>query len=279
MLAIGIDVGATKTAAGIVEVETGTIDTARAIATDLARGGDVLLRDCARLAQQLAAGAEIAAIGIGVCETVDTNGRVTSAHSFDWRNDDVAHAFSDIAPTCVESDVRAAALGEAVYGAGRDLQSFLYVNAGSGISSSLVIEGAPYRGARGNAILIGAGPLNAEAVASGTALHKLHGTSPADLERAAAAGDSSAARTLARAGAALGEAIGFAVNLLDPEAVVLGGGVALGSRAFAEAAERAMRAQIWAANARALPLFEATLGADVGVVGAALAGVRALPGS
>lgn len=114
--------------------------------------------------------------------------------------------------------------------------------AGSGISSTLVLDGVAYAGAHGNAILLGAGPPDVEAVASGKALQAKHGVPAAALARAADAGDSSATHALRDAGAALGQAIAFAVNLLDPEVVVLGGGLALGSDVYRSTAQDAMRA-------------------------------------
>jgi len=269
-LAIGIDVGATKVAAGVVELDTGRIQSSSVVGSDLARGGASLLHDCVEVARQLARDCPIDAVGVAVCETVDLDGRVTSAYSFDWRALDVARAFSEIAPARIESDVRAAARAEARFGAGRKRASFLYVNAGSGISSTLVLDGAPHAGARGNAILLGAGPLNVEALASGTALQARHGVSAAELAKAADAGESWARQVLQDAGAVLGQAIAFAVNLLDPEIVVLGGGVALGSAVYTAAAETAMRAHVWSDNTKAIPLVQGALGLEAGMIGAAL---------
>jgi len=275
-LAVGIDIGATKIAAGVVDVERGYVCASRFVASDIDRGGAAVLEDCVKLARGLAAGSAIAAVGIGVCELVDVGGSVTGAGSFDWRGIDLPAAFDHLAPAVVESDVRAAARAESAYGAGRDHASFLYVNAGSGISSTLVLDGTPYAGARGNAILIGAGPLNVEAAASGVGLRARYGSSAEELDRAAAGGDESAAYALEDAGAALGEAIAFAINLLDPEVVVLGGGLALGSRLYSTAAERAMRAQIWADSARGIPFLRAALGGEAGMIGAALTATTTL---
>ena len=269
-LAIGIDIGATKVAAGVVDVETGAVRSSWVAPSKPVRGGAALLHDCVEVARQFGRDFGICAIGVAVCETVDLDGRVTSAYSFDWRELDVARAFADIAPARVDSDVRAAASAEARFGAGREHASVLYVNAGSGISSTLVLHGAAYGGARGNAILLGAGPLNVEAIASGTALEARHGISAAALAGAAAAGQTSATQVLHDAGTALGQAIAFAVNLLDPEVVVLGGGLVLGSAIYASAAETAMRAHVWSEDTKAVPLLKGALGREAGVIGAAI---------
>jgi len=277
-LTLGVDVGATTIVTGLVDVDTGEIHSSRSTASEVHRGGAAVLEDCVRLARQLADPAP-AAVGISVCEAVDLEGHVTSAFSFDWRHTDVAGAFADIAPACVDSDVRAAALAEAVWGTGRRHASFLYVNAGSGISSTLVVDGTPYAGAHGNAILIGAGPIDAEAAASGTALRRRHGVSGLDLARAAEAGDRAAERILEEAGGVLGEAIAFAVNLVDPEVVVVGGGLALGSETYSSAAEAAMRKHIWAESAKAIPFLGGDLGTDAALLGAALTASTRLLGS
>jgi predicted NBD/HSP70 family sugar kinase len=222
-LAVGIDVGATKVAAGVVEVDTGRIQSSSVAASNLGRGGAALLRDCVEGARQVAGDFAIDAVGVAVCETVALDGRVTSAYSFDWRELEVARAFSEIAPARIESDVRAAASAEARFGAGREHASFLYVNAGA-----------------------------------------------AELARAAEAGERSATHVLRDAGAALGQAIAFAVNLLDPEVVVIGGGLALGSAIYTSAAEIAMRGQVWSENTKEIPLVQGALGLEAGMIGAAL---------
>jgi glucokinase len=272
---LGIDVGATKVAAGMVDVGSGAVLRRTSVPSDPARGGTPLLADCVALAQRVVGRDRVAGVGIGVCELVDPHGAVHGADSFDWRGLDIAASFRKIAPIRVESDVRAAARAEAVFGAGRTLRSFLYVNAGTGISSALMLDGQPYIGARGNAVLLGAGPLHAERVSGGTAIARAAGmASAADVSRAAAGGDEQAGAVLARAGAALGEAIAFAVNLLDPEAVVLGGSVVLGAAPYRQALEPVIREHLWAEDTRELPLLTSELGDSAGLIGAALAGAQ-----
>ena len=73
------------------------------------------------------------------------------------------------------------------------------------------------------------------------------------------------------AGEALGAAIGQLVNMLDPEIVVIGGGLGLVGGVYREAIERAMRRHIWSRLHRDVPLVSAQLGEDAGLIGAALA--------
>ena len=90
-------------------------------------------------------------VGLAVCELVGPHGRVRSAETVDWRDADLLGTFDG-----VESDVRAAALAEARFGAGRDEPDFLYVSVGTGISHCLMTDGAPRLGVRGSAIGTGA---------------------------------------------------------------------------------------------------------------------------
>ena len=144
--AVGIDVGGTKIAAGVVDLESGTIGERRHLPTRPERGGSAVLDDCAALAHDLGGG-ELP-VGIGLCELVDLAGRAASADTIDWRGLDVARAF-DAPRFALESDVRAAALAEARFGAGAGRSPFLYVIVGTGASACLVVDGAPYAGARG----------------------------------------------------------------------------------------------------------------------------------
>ena len=104
-----------------------------------------MLADCRALAAELRAGDE--PVGLAVCELVDPHGRVRSAETVDWRATDLLADFDR-----VESDVRAAALAEARFGAGRAEPDFLYVSVGTGISHCLMSDGRPRVGVRGSAI-------------------------------------------------------------------------------------------------------------------------------
>ena len=141
-LAVGIDVGGTKIAAGLVDVATGRLHERVQLPTRPERGGREVLADCAGLAAQLGEGA--LPVGIGLCELVDLDGRPASADTIDWRDLDLAAAIE--APRVVlESDVRAAALAEAAFGAGVGQSPFLFAIVGTGASVCLVVDGRPVR--------------------------------------------------------------------------------------------------------------------------------------
>ena len=219
------------------------------------------------MAQRLAAGRSDVPIGMGVCELVDNDGHTQSAQTIDWRTTDVVGAFARIGPAVVESDVRAAALAEARFGGGRGVHQMLFVTVGTGISCCLVLDGRAYAGARGNAICFGAPPV--ENAAGGLALATAGDRAWAEEVLA----DPSLDGVVEEAAEALGAGLAWLVNALDPGKVVIGGGLGLVDR-YRELAVATMRPMIFADNTREVPVVPAELGADTGVIGAALAALR-----
>ncbi len=163
--AIGVDVGGTKIAAGLVAFPHGEVRARRQIATAPARGGEAIFADVLRLCEELTTAARaqdrrVDGIGIGVCELVDLDGNVVSENCIAWKNVPVREQLSKLAPACIEADVRAAALAEAMFGAGRPFKQFLYVTVGTGISCCLVLDGKPFTGAHGATGTMASSPLS-----------------------------------------------------------------------------------------------------------------------
>jgi glucokinase len=151
--AIGVDVGGSKIAAGIVDPQ-GRVLAKRLIATLPDRGGEAVLHDALGLAEALrdetrCQGWDLKALGVGVCELVDRQGRVASSHTLPWRDLAVRERFARLAPGILDADSRAAAFCEARCGTGQRFRSFLYVTLGTGIGSSLIVDGMPFLGANG----------------------------------------------------------------------------------------------------------------------------------
>jgi glucokinase len=292
--AVGIDVGGTKIAGGLVRFPDATLAERELLATRPDRGPDAVLADVTALAERLVRRAaadarEVAGVGLGVPELVDLRGCVTSAQTLDWRGAPLAERLAAIGPVRVEADVRAAALAEARFGAGRPFRAFAFVTVGTGISSTLVLDGKPFAGARGNALVLASSPMPAvcdhcgapgrlalEDLAAGPALVRRYqrrrpgwAGSAADVLDAAASGDPEAVQVVRSAGIALGVVVAFLVNVLDPEAVIVGGGLGLAGGLYWSAFVEAARQHIWAPTTRGLPLLPAALGADAGVIGAA----------
>lgn len=292
--AVGLDIGGTKIAAGVVLWPSGEILNRAIVATQPGRSGDAVLKDTLDLARQLCDWArqqqiEVAGIGAGVAELVDCHGNVTSSCTIKWRGEPVQEKLSEIISAVVESDVRTAALAEAIFGAGRGHRLFAYITVGTGISYCLVQDGRPLKGANGNAITFSSSPLSTvctdcgaklrpvlEEFASGPAIAKRFAeirkssvTSAEEVFRAASNGDQGAAEILVSAGQALGVSAAFLVNVLDPELMVIGGGLGMAGGLYWDAFLKSCREHIFADNSRGLPIVTAKLGTDAGVVGAA----------
>jgi len=264
-LAVGIDVGGTKLAAALVDLDAGRAAGPIAVRpTRPDRGGRAVLADCADLAREVAGGRRIAAVGLGVPEVVDPEGAIRTTETVDWRTADLAAAFDGLGPVHVESDVRAAAIAEARHGPARD---FLYVSVGSGISHCLVGGGRPRVGARGSAINTGA-PL-VERWAGGIALARRSGHARAEDALA----DPAAAAIVENGATRLGEVLAVLVNALDPGAVVFGGGLGLAAP-YRNKVVAVMRAALYDDAVRDLPVRAAILGAEGCVTGAALAAAQ-----
>ncbi len=286
--AIGIDIGGTKIAAGVVDLASGHVEIALNVPSPVAHGGEAVLAACLGLARDLDADAGLA-IGIGVPELVSHEGQIQSAFQFDWRDTDVQSAFTG-RDVSIESDVRAAARAESTFGAGAGAASMLYVSVGTGISSTFVLDRTPWSGARGNALVLSSGELAMidpetgaivrsvlEEWASGPALVSTYermggqpGMATLDVLKLASHGDPIASRSVERAAEALGSAVGQAVNILDPELVVVGGGLGLAGGTWWDGVVASARHSIWSDLTRELPIVPARLGLDAGVVGAAL---------
>jgi glucokinase len=109
-----------------------------------------------------------------------------------------------------------------------------------------------------------------EDVASGRAIAAAWGAGTAeDVFEAVAAGDKRAGLILDHAATALGSSIAFLVNVTDPGAIVIGGGLASASASYWSEVERRARERIWSEETRALPFVLTALGPEAGIVGAA----------
>lgn len=296
MHVVGLDIGGTKMAGALVSFPLGRIVARHIVPTGATRGGDAVLADALTLTRRILAeaherGVDVGGIGVGVAELVDPAGVIASNQTLDWHGLALAESFAPLAPTVIESDVRAAALAEALFGAGRLFRDVVYVTVGTGISHCLVRDGQPYAGARGNALIFASAPFSVtctvcgaaqrpvlEEIAAGPALVAHYNrrrpgaaVSARDVTDAAALGDPVAVEVVRGAGEALGVGVGFLVNVLDPEAVIVGGGLGLAGGLYWQCFEPAARRHIWADNTRDLPIMAAALGVDAGVVGAAAA--------
>jgi glucokinase len=307
--AIGIDIGGTKIA-GLLVDEDGTVHE-RVERDTPAEDVDATLERIHSVGADLAG--EAVAIGIGAAGMVDFDaGMMRSAPNLAWREVPIRDLVSERVglPCLLDNDANAAAWGEFRYGAAREFdQAVLVVTVGTGIGGGIIADGRLYRGAHGFGAEIGhiivepGGPLCGcgnrgcwEQVASGRALDRL-GAVAAEKDRTIlisrlAAGNPVSGRYVADAarredaiavgifeevGRRLGEGIAGLVNVLDPEAVVVGGGVAEEGDLILEPARRAFLEAVEAPEHRPeVPILQAALGNDAGAIGAAALALETL---
>jgi glucokinase len=295
-IGLGIDVGGTKTALAVVCFPAGEVLLEKVISTLPVPVAEATLAAIAleatrltRQAQQ--AGHAIAGVGVGLCELVGLSGQILSHNLLQWNQAQVESQLGHLGSVTIDADVRAAARAEALFGAGRPFRSFLYVTVGTGIACSLVVDQTPYLGARGATGTMASSPLSwtceacghlnsqtLEQIASGPALaQRLNQGQPAKVRSgeevlaAALAGNTAAGLVIASAGRALGCTVALMVNVLDPEAVVVGGGLGLSEGPFWASFLESTRTHIWSEVHRDLPILRAAAGTRAGVIGAALA--------
>ena len=290
--ALGVDLGGTKIY-GVVAGEDGTVLGDDRRPTEAALGPDGVIARIVDSCRASLAGAglttaDVAGVGIsspGPCDP--ERGVVTDAPNLPgWHNIHVTKLVGEAIglPALLENDAAAACYGEFRFGAGRGKLHVLYLTLGTGIGGGIIIDGQLYRGASGAAgevghlVLVEEGPpCNCggrgclEALASGPAIAREAGAANAEAVHAAAeAGDARAAAVIERAGRFLGLGLTGLLNSLNPEALILGGGlVALGDR-YIGTAMRTARERAFEQVLRDATMTTAELGGDrAGALGAA----------
>ncbi|OMH36977.1 ROK family protein [Tersicoccus sp. Bi-70] len=305
---IGLDVGGTKISAGLVTADgdvrhEASVTTPATAGPDAILTAMVtLVRPIAAAAE--AEGCPALGLGVGAAGVIDpATGAVTAAtdHLRSWAGTPVADRLTTATglPVRVVNDVHAHALGEARRGAGTGQATVLLVAAGTGLGGAIVVDGRVLTGSRGIAGHLGHVPSpeaaglpcscgrtgHLEAVASGAGLlERYRSTMPvrqmddgsvgpsaasgADVSRLAAAGDPAALSCVDGSAAALGRAIGGWINTLDPDVVIVTGGLAqAGPRWWTRLRAAADTETIPAATG--CPVVPAALGARAALIGAA----------
>lgn len=313
---IGVDLGGTKTAAGVVST-SGDVLASDTIPTLNRAGGEAILDATATLITGLVeqaadAGLTVSGVGVGSAGVIDAAaGTVVSATDAirGWAGTALAGGLSSRLGLNVRAvnDVHAHALGEAWLGAAAGTSSSLMVAFGTGVGGSFVLHGSPVLGHRfvGGHVghfasphaIVNGRPLpcvcgsagHVEAIASGPAIHesflRFGGSASAAADTRAVFGlvsgihdaaaaaaseeDVAAARAAVELGAlAAGQAVGGLINILDPETVVISGGLADAGELWWKPMETALRQELLSPLV-GVPVVPAALGNTAAIVGAA----------
>lgn len=304
---VGVDIGGSKVLAGVVDAD-GRVDGTVERATPGREGPESTLEDVLTEAVlAAAAGRPLAGVGLSAAGFVDRAGeRVAFAPHLPWRDAPVRKRLSARwqVPVALDNDATCAMLAELELGAARGASSSLLVTVGTGIGGGLAVDGCLARGAHGMAGEYGhmtvvpdgreceCGGVGCwEQYCSGRALvravrERLEAGGPSLLRewvadpsavtgpmvtRAAERGDDLARAAFAEVGGWLGRGLANLVAALDPERVVVGGGVSRAGDLLLAPARRTLAERVVGGAHRALPeVVPARFGAQAGLVGAGL---------
>ena len=305
---IGIDVGGTKVLGGVVDefglvVKTARRDTPR-------EGGAALTQTIADVAKELAAEFTVDAVGVSAAGFVSSDRKTMLAtpNIAGWNGVDLDYELTQLIglPVVIENDGNAAGWGEYRFGAGRGKKNMMILTIGTGIGGGIIVDGQMVRGSYGIAAevghmrvlpeghLCGCGARGCfEQYASGTALMRhareaiaaspdlarnllargdgtIEGLTGKAITEAAREGDTVALAAFNTTAQWLGAGIASLSVILDPEAVVIGGGVVDAGEILLAPTRAAMERYMPFAGKHPYPeIIAATLGNEAGLVGAA----------
>ena len=307
-LTIGVDIGGTKVAGGVVD-ESGAI-LARARIDTPAKDAEAAEDAIVSVVEQLRGDFDIEAVGLGIAGFVDeARSRVYFSPNLpDWHNEPVRDDVSRRVglPVVVENDANAAAWGENRFGAGREETNLVCVTVGTGIGGGIIVHDELYRGrfgiggeighmqvaadgrlcgcgqrgcweqyASGNALVRDAREQAAESRAEATILLRMGDGTPESITgrhvtEAAKLGDPVALAAFATVGSWLGQGMADLVAVLDPGCFILGGGVSEAGELVLAPARGGFEARLTGRDVRPIAqVVLAELGNDAGLVGAA----------
>ena len=302
MNAIGVDVGGTKIAAGVVSPDGDILNEVRYPSAGPQKR---LLSTIARAVNEVKNGFEVGGICLAVPGTVSTaENKIIDAPNL--------HAIEGVPlkdeleertglSTTVENDANAAAWGEFRFGAGSEATHLVFITLGTGVGGGVVSHGVLLRGAQGAGGELGHITIQAtgprcgcgnhgclEALASGTAIarraREVASENPdsalgrlavermvlgEDVAELAREGDEAARSVLEETGRWLGIGLAGYVNVFNPEVIAVGGGAARAGELILEPARKEVRLRAMSPGRDLVEIKPATLGARSGVLGAA----------
>jgi glucokinase len=301
----GIDLGGSFIKAGILS-QTGKIIQSIVIPAGVDKGVPAIVKNLRNAGRSLielsqASQTELIAIGVGSPGTIKyPEGMVTGAtpNIPGWIGTNIGEIFSDFPiPISADNDANCMGLGESLFGAGKGTRNGFYLTVGTGIGGAVVINGRVVRGASfcagefGHTVLVYDGMkcktgrrgcleqyVNAEALIEGVkerikeypnsalAQSRLDVVEIFDAFRK---GDIAAREAVTENADMLGTAIGSVVNLLNPEIVVIGGGMSQGGEAYIEMIRKSALRFAFESATSSLKIEAAKFGNEAGWIGAA----------
>ena len=304
---LALDIGGTKLTVGVV-ADSGEVLAERVGRTDRSDSPNKILDRLFAMSEEalLETGLsqhDLSGVGVSFGGPVDFPGgrTVTCHHLPGWESFPLRDVVAERAglPAIVDNDANAAALGEVRFGAARGCRHVLYLTVSTGVGGGVVLDGRVHRGASsmageiGHTLVVREGPMCTcgrrgclEAVASGPAIARAAREAMAAGETStlaempeegltarqvaeAAPRDALAARILGEAGRAMGVVIAAAVNLVNPEMVVIGGGVSQAGEALFAPLRESVKQHGVPESVQSLRIAPGALGQRGGLLGAA----------
>ncbi|HZJ76457.1 MAG TPA: ROK family glucokinase [Oscillospiraceae bacterium] len=305
---IGVDLGATEIKAGIVSedgqiidktaVHTPVKDGIHAIVNSIDMLIDALLKTHNKTIQS------IKCIGVGIPGVCDNKGLVYYAPNLFWNNvplGDLLRVKTGV-PVFIENDATVAIIGEATCGIARGASDYVLITLGTGIGSGIVINNSVYNGSHGigseiGHMIVGENFYNCncgnngclETFASATALVKYTKKLLMDSDDSliskmvdnvdtldaklvfdcAKKDDLIAGKAVDRLVKYLAIGIGNIINILDPEMIIIGGGISKAGNYLIEKLNREIPKNIWLKPMNLTKIVQASLGNDAGIIGSA----------
>ncbi|GAA3745829.1 glucokinase [Spinactinospora alkalitolerans] len=308
-LTIGIDIGGTKVAAGVVTPAGRVLARLRTETPDRSKSPKVVEDTIAGVVEELRRDHPVNAVGVGAAGFVDEQrATVLFAPHLAWRNEPLRDALRDRLglPVVVENDANASAWAEVCVGAGRDAADVVVVNLGTGIGGAVVVDGMLHRGrhglvgefghmtivpgghrcecgnrgcweqyASGNAVTRDARELAAADSPVARRLIQAVDGDPAQItgplvSGLAREGDRASIELLEDAGTWLGIGLANLAAAFDPELFIIGGGVSEAGDLLLGPARTAFRRNLTGRGYRPeARVVPAALGNEAGLIGAA----------
>lgn len=305
MYCFGIDVGGTTVKCGLFQTD-GTLVEKWEIPTRKENKGEHILPDVAETIQNKISEkgidkTQVVGVGVGIPGPINAQGEAACAVNLYWGFKPVARELSELTglPAKAGNDANVAALGEAWKGAAAGSQNVIMVTLGTGVGGGIISDGRIVAGAHGAGGEIGhanichdeeeacncgnSGCLEQYASATGivrlakkalaesseeSALRNKENIEAKDVLDAFKAGDALAVRVMDEVGEKLGGALGIFAAVVDPDAIVIGGGVSKAGQPLIDLIEKHYKKYAFSL-CKDTPIVIASLGNDAGIYGAA----------
>lgn len=285
-IVIGVDLGGTKIAAAAAN-QYGSILSEVIVPTEADKGRNRVILNMVKAIECLAKSlkARIEKIGVGVPGPIDYQAGVVinPPNLPGWKRVNLRSYLSKKfnVPVFIDNDANCAALGEALFGAGRSAKDFIYMTVSTGIGGGIIIDRKIYRGKNGSAGEFGHMVIDPrgyrcgcgnrgdlEAMASGTAIKKRSGEDAMAIHIEAQQGDKKALKVIEETAHYLGLGIANLANIFDPELVVIGGGLSNMGELLLKPTRREFKKYALDLPRRSVKIVRAKLGARSGLLGA-----------